>query len=159
MREAQDSIENAKQDETTGSKESGSGWLIFTTVVFNFGSSFLRTGFGFSLPTSLLIAGSVAYSLAYWWIQPRPEVSFWKYSLGVVYFFTGVASAIWYIPDSIAHKIPFWLACGLSVFTYSISLYIVFRWFPVFRKEPTSFKKWLLVSFIATIVIVFFRLI
>ncbi len=158
MREAQNSAENAKQAEATDPKESGRGWLIFTTVLFNLGASFLRTGLGFSLPTSLLIAGSIAYSFAYW-IPPRPEVSFWVFALGIAYFFAGASSAIWYIPDSIAHKIPFWIACGLPVIAFSISLYGVFRWFPAFRKQQISFKKWLLGSFIATILIVLFRLI
>jgi hypothetical protein len=158
MKEAQDSTENAKQRETPGSKEVGRGWLIVTLVVFNLSASFLRTSLGFSLPTSLLIAGSIVFSFVYW-IPPRPETSFWRFALGVAYFFAGASSAIWYIPDSIAHIVPFWIACGLPVFVYSISLYGVSRWFPAFRKRQTSFKKWLLGSFIATIVIVFFRLI
>lgn len=158
MREAQDLAENAKQNETTDSKRPGTGWLIFMTVVFNLGASFLRTGLGFSLPTSLLIAGSIACSFAYW-IPPRPEVSFWVFALGIAYFFAGASSAIWYIPDSIAHIIPFWIACGLSVFAFSVSLYGVFRWFPAFKKQQISFKKWLLGSLIATILIVLFRLI
>lgn len=158
MREAQDSTENAKQSEAPDSKEVGKGWLIVTLVVFNLSASFLRTGLGFSLPTSLLISGLIVFSFVYW-IPPRPEVSFWAFALGVAYFFAGASSAIWYIPDSITHKLPFWFACGVSVFAFSISLYGVSRWFPAFRKRQTSFKKWLLGSFIATIVIVFFRLI
>lgn len=150
MREEQDSTEIAKQAEATEPKEPGKGWLIFTTVLFSCGASFLRTGLGFSLPTSLLIAGSIVYSFAYW-IPPRPELSFWVFALGIAYFFAGASSAIWYIPDSIAYKIPFWIACGLSFFAFSISLYGAFRWFPPFRKQQISFKKWLLGSFIATI--------
>ena len=158
MREVQDSTEVAKQAEATEPKEPGKGWLIFTTVLFSCGASFLRTDLGFSLPTSLLIAGFIVYSITYW-IPPRPAVSFWVFALGLAYFFAGASLAIWYIPDSVAHKIPFWIACGLSVFTFSVSLYGVFSWSPAFRKQQISFKNWLLRSFIAMILIVLFRLI
>lgn len=127
-------------------------WWLAASALFGFMTSFLRNGYGVSTPVSIAIVGSVIYLAAYW-ILPRPKIEFWKYALWMEYALFGVAAAVWYIPAFLANKVPLWIAYSLPALAFFVSLYLGIKAVRSANQQTISFKKWLLVSAVITILI------
>lgn len=145
----QEALQVIPENKPKGEK---AGWHSYVAiVVFSLGRVILRES-GVSAPMSLVIAGTVAF-LPVYWLPPRLERSFWKYVVKLEYMILGFASAVYYWPALLDHKLPVWLTSGFFIFLFSITFYPLERAINSSELRITNFRKWLVYSLGAAILV------
>lgn len=101
-------------------------------------------GTGWARPLTVFMACFAAWTIADYWVPPRPQVSFLSWMLRVlgvlVNFYVGMVA----LPLSLRHSLPTPLAYGLPAFLVGLSLYWMPPVFPM--KGRTALWKWAVMS-------------
>lgn len=116
---------------------------VWFPVIFSFGSTILRHGFGVYAPTAWIVWGAITICICYA-IEPNPKIVFIKHFIAAELCLIILVVTNWFVPQMLRSTIPEFWAYALPIAAVSLATYFVLPLFGVGRRY--NFWWWLIGS-------------